>query len=315
MLVTLRVADGPQANERVTLKPGQTVTIGRSNEADFAVASDRAISRKHFQLVCKDNECAVEDFESKSGTYLNGERLDETAKLRSADEISAGRTRFVVEIAMDTELAAMEFDDGVGDEANIPPELVAEIDEDGFKKLAIDELVTRAEFDDDAKSLINGAATPKALVQKMLDHKKFVEAFRAVAHGLPRREAVWWAAQCVRRLASKLSDQDQQTLVAAETWCAEPSESHRRAAELAAIEAKHETPAAWVAMGAFWSCGSMGPADVPVVPPGPELIGTATSSAVLMAVVAEEPEKADAKYQTCSKTAFDVAALANRWEV
>ncbi|MDA1012977.1 MAG: FHA domain-containing protein [Planctomycetota bacterium] len=315
MLVTLKVADGPQANERVQLTPGRTVTIGRSNEADFAIASDRASSRKHFQLVCTAQECMVEDFESKSGTFLNGDRLDGSARVRSADELLAGRTRFVVEIAADTEMATMELDAGVYDESNIPPELVAELDDDGFTKLPLTDLAARAAYDDEARALMKGANSPKSVVQTMLDHKKFVEAMRAIGHGLPRRESVWWAAQCVRRLISKLSEQDQKTLVAAETWCAEPSEDHRRAAEAAAIEAKHETPAAWVAMGAFWSCGSMGPPDVPVVPPGPELIGTATSSAVLLAVVAEEPEKAESKYETCSKTAFDVASTANRWEV
>lgn len=312
MFVTVRVIDGAQADEHVHLSPGKSVTVGRSSESDFVIGSDRTISRQHFKVACSEHECHVEDLGSKSGTFLNDDQVDAVQRLRSADVVSAGRTRFLIEIAAGTELATMPLDAPVSVE-DIPPELEVETDEDGFAKLPLPELMTRAEFDDDAKSAAGGCKSASEVVDGMMNQKRYLEAFRTIGHALPKRESVWWSAQCVRSLIPKLSRTDESAITAAEAWCAEPTEENRRAAESAAAAAGHETAAAWVSMGATWSCGSMSPPDAPVVPPGAELTGKATSGAVLMAVVANEPEKAETKYEVCQKMAYEVASRKNRW--
>src|SRR6516225_12092014 len=54
------------------------------------------------------------------------------------------------------------------------------------------------------------------------------DAIVFLAHLLPRREAVWWAIQCVRALIGASADDGAHR--SAETWVRAPTEDNRRAA-------------------------------------------------------------------------------------
>jgi hypothetical protein len=129
-----------------------------------------------------------------------------------------------------------------------------------------------------------------------------------LAFGLPAREAVWWACVCARmELLEPVPEPIANALAAAETWVRKPTDEHRRAAMVCAQAAKFESPAAWAAVGAFWSSGSMGPPELPAVPAAPHLLGVAISGAVTLAAVQSQPERADEKRARYVAAAVNIA--------
>ncbi len=88
----------------------------------------------------------------------------------------------------------------------------------------------------------------------------------------------------------------------------------RRAAQAAAEVAGLEAPAGCAAMAAFWSGGSLGPPNVPVVPPGDTLTAHGAGGAVMLAAVKREPEKAAERHRKFIAMGMDVAGGTNRWK-
>jgi pSer/pThr/pTyr-binding forkhead associated (FHA) protein len=98
--VILEVQKGSGAVKRTWLRPGQTLTIGRTDEADFVVPNDPHLSGAHFELSCDFTACRLRSMSRSSGTYVNGKQVTQTA-LKDRDEIVAGRTTFGVQIETD----------------------------------------------------------------------------------------------------------------------------------------------------------------------------------------------------------------------
>ena len=101
------------------------------------------------------------------------------------------------------------------------------------------------------------------------------------------------------------------SLSLAEAWVLEPSEANRRAAMAAAEASEFKTPASWAAVAAFWSGGSMAPADLPEVPPAENLTGKAVTAAVMIAVGLGEPDKMEDRYRQLLARGLDVARGGN----
>src|SRR3984885_10444577 len=90
------------------------------------------------------------------------------------------------------------------------------------------------------------------------------DAVLFISHLLPRREAVWWAAQCVRALLG--AGAADEALRIAETWVRTPEEDNRRAALGIASASDRRKPTTWLAFAAGWSGGSMVPPDQAPLP-------------------------------------------------
>ncbi len=120
------------------------------------------------------------------------------------------------------------------------------------------------------------------------------DAVRFLAAALPKREAVWWGLACLREtLPAPFPEPVLRALMAVEKWVKEPAEGTRRAAGAAADEAGYGTPAGCLAAAAFWSGGSLTPANLPPVPPRDDLTALAVAGALLLGA-AVEPLKGDA---------------------
>ena len=104
------------------------------------------------------------------------------------------------------------------------------------------------------------------------------------AYLLPKREAVWWAHQCLYNLAELLSDEDRQMLELAERWVRYPEEDERNAVLDAGMAGTAKTPGVWVALAAGWSGGSMMPPDAAAVDVPPYLTAKAVNAGVLSAL-------------------------------
>jgi len=70
---------------------GDRTTIGRSPDCGIFL-DDVTVSRKHAQLVRRDDRWTIEDGGSLNGTFVNRKRVD-SAELEDGDEIQIGKYR------------------------------------------------------------------------------------------------------------------------------------------------------------------------------------------------------------------------------
>jgi hypothetical protein len=152
------------------------------------------------------------------------------------------------------------------------------------------------------------SASPAEFVQHLLSQAMLNEAVQFLAYALPKRESVWWACLCARsELRDPISPPVRAALEAAEAWVYRPTEEHRYAAMTRAQETKFDSPGAWAAVAAFWSGGSMAPANLPAVAPEPHLTGVAVAGAVTLAAVQADATLADQKRRRYIEVAIDIA--------
>jgi len=160
------------------------------------------------------------------------------------------------------------------------------------------DLCERAKLGEGAKALLKDEHTPRQFLELLIGKELFLDAIRFLAFALPKREAVGWGCLCVRHSlgtedASKISE----TQVAAERWVSNPDEGNRRAAKDAVDREGSDSPSAFLALAAFFSGGSMVPANLaPVTPPDhgtPQLV----AGAVMISAVKSQPEKAPERYR------------------
>jgi hypothetical protein len=176
------------------------------------------------------------------------------------------------------------------------------------------EVAKVAPLEDAARALLRPAHSPQDYIAALVKAGHLPDAIRFLANLLTRREVVWWAAQCVRQVPELAAGEKlAAALAAAETWAASPSDDHRRAAYATAEAAGLTTPAGCTAMAAFLSEGSLAPAHLQPVPPPSHAGPSAASSAVILAAVVVEPEKANEKYEQFLTLGSAVATGQNRW--
>jgi hypothetical protein len=108
---------------------------------------------------------------------------------------------------------------------------------------------------------------------------------------------VLWACLCVRKTADKLAEADAAALEAGERWVRQPNEENRRGAETAARNTQFETATSWVALGAFWSGGSLSAPELPAVPPADPLTAQAVGAALMLAATSGPATEAVDRYR------------------
>jgi hypothetical protein len=83
----------PQTGRQCTVKPG--ATVGRV-ECDV-VLPDPEVSRQHAVFRVVDGRPAVEDLDSRNGTYLNERRISGVAAMSPGDKVRFGKTVWKLE--------------------------------------------------------------------------------------------------------------------------------------------------------------------------------------------------------------------------
>ena len=172
-----------------------------------------------------------------------------------------------------------------------------------------------AELTDKAMALMKPEYHPREFVRLLADNKLFPDAVRFLAHGMPKREAVWWAWVCARRATGPEPEPETKaSLAATEAWIAQPSEENRRAAHEAAKAAGLGTSTGCAGLAAFFSGGSLAPAHVAPIPPGEYLTAKAVTGAVIFAAIADEPAKAPEKFDNYLTQGLEVTVKIKLWE-
>jgi hypothetical protein len=108
-----------------------------------------------------------------------------------------------------------------------------------------------------------------------------------LAHLLPRREATWWAIQCVHAMLG--AGADDEALRAADAWVRTPEEDTRRAALAAYNGRDPKAPTTWLAYAAGWSGGSVTGPEKDPMPAPPTACAMGTQTAVILAACAGDP--------------------------
>jgi len=114
-----------------------------------------------------------------------------------------------------------------------------------------------------------------AFLRRMLNERTPQPGLAYCAYLLPRREAVWWAAQCLR-LTETLAAVDTANLAAAEDWVRDPSEAKRQDLVAKSEALNKDRASTWVVLAAAFSGGNFSPTSGVTVP----VTGHATAQAV-----------------------------------
>jgi hypothetical protein len=174
--------------------------------------------------------------------------------------------------------------------------------------LAATEVAAGLELSEKAAAALKPGLRPGEYLGILIDAGLWPDAIRFLAFALPRREGVWWACLAARgSLGPDAPPGQEASIVAAEEWVYRPTDEARRNAFALAEKIGFDSPAAYAALGAYWSQGSLAPPGMPEVPPDPALSPTAVASAVLLAAVIREPHKAEAKYRALMTSGIDIA--------
>ncbi len=172
------------------------------------------------------------------------------------------------------------------------------------------EVCAHVELDEPASAMLRPEHTPQDYVAALTGAQHWRAAALFLAFALPAREAVWWGCLCARSVMTAESPpMALAALQSAEAWAYAPTEENRRSAEAAAMtDGALEHAAGWAAMSAFWSGGSLSPAENPEVPPEPTLVAKAVQAALLIASVGDPPEQAPDRLRAFVAWGTDIAA-------
>jgi hypothetical protein len=153
------------------------------------------------------------------------------------------------------------------------------------------------------------------VIAQLARAERLLPAVKVMAQALPRREAIAWGLEAVRKVeAAGAKAHDASALQTVEEWLAEPVEERRRAAKEAADRAGMGSAAGCLAMAVFFSGGSMAPASAPVAPePKPHVCGKTVAGAITLAAYAD-PRNAKAHLRSFLDRGFKWAADLKIWE-
>jgi hypothetical protein len=172
-----------------------------------------------------------------------------------------------------------------------------------------------AELSDKAMALMKPDYHPREFIRVLSDNNLFPDAVRFLAHGMPKREAVWWGWVCARRSAGPDAPPEiKSVLTATEAWIGQPNDDNGRAAHAAAKAAGLGTPAGCAGLAAFFCGSTLGPSHLQAIPPGEYLYAKAVSGAVIFAAVSSEPEKAPEKFNNYLAQGMEVTVKIKLWE-
>jgi hypothetical protein len=71
---------------------GDEITVGRGGGCGIVLTADQFVSTVHARVFRRGDEVFVEDLGSRNGTFVNGERITSTTKIKRGDRVQFGQT-------------------------------------------------------------------------------------------------------------------------------------------------------------------------------------------------------------------------------
>lgn len=162
-----------------------------------------------------------------------------------------------------------------------------------------------------AGELLTPALEAGEFLQRLTEKQLYADALRFVAYALSKREAVWFGCLAIQHFKAIDSSEERTALEAAFRWVLDPSEARRLACGEAGEEATLTTAAGALAMGGFWSGGSMD--EKRALPPPEHLTARAVTGAVTLAVSRGAALETSQRYCQAIVLAIDVSAGTIPW--
>ena len=85
-------------SDRILVWDARSISIGRGPDNDLVVDDDE-ISRKHALIEKKDDRFAIGDYRTGNGTFVNGQRVQQSAEIHAGDVIRIGKLELEFVIA------------------------------------------------------------------------------------------------------------------------------------------------------------------------------------------------------------------------
>ncbi len=96
MELTLKLLNGRSAGKEIKVQSSKFL-IGRAEDCHLRPHSD-LVSRHHCVLLVEEGFCAVRDFGSRNGTFVNGQKAVGQQELKNGDQLKVGVLEFEVEL-------------------------------------------------------------------------------------------------------------------------------------------------------------------------------------------------------------------------
>jgi uncharacterized protein DUF6931 len=169
------------------------------------------------------------------------------------------------------------------------------------------EICGRVDLSAEARAFLLPSLSPQGFLALLVDADQIGDAVRFLAFALPIREGVWWACVVAHGNLAKPGEADALCLERSASWVYEPIDSHRRACMAAAESANFDGAAAYAALAAFWSGGSMAPQNMPDALPDPKLGPIGVGASVLLSITAGDPKLLNERFKTAIVRGVDIA--------
>lgn len=172
------------------------------------------------------------------------------------------------------------------------------------------DILARFELSEDAAGCADQAQlSPLEFIKHLVQQRFYFDAVKFLAHGLPKREAIWWACLAVKKSLPKEAPASQlAALNAAEQWAIAPAEDKRQLARAWSEKTAQKSAASWAATAAFWSGGSLAKPGEPEIQPPPYLYAHAVAGAISMAAFALNPDDPAEAFKLFIRQGLDLAS-------
>ena len=294
MQLVLKIKNGDLAGKKLLLRQGQVAKVGRTEWADFSVPCDESLAEYHFEIRCEASGCSVSELD---GNALKIDGQPPQGFLRHGQTVAAGETEFAVELIGFKE--NKDETEAVNTENAASVETPADPAPQAQEPTTAAEYVEALELSEDAAALLPKlpSESPLELMALTISHQMYQDAISLAAAQMPKRDAIGWAMECIHSTGRRLGADETLALGGVQGWLDDPSDSNRREAKVAAAKTGLTEPGSWLAMGAFWSEGSMAPADQPMVESPWQLTTKAIVAALMIDATKGDPTMAPKRYE------------------
>ena len=308
MSLQLQVSAGDHFHKVADLADGAEILIGRGPDNDLSFEHDLQMSGRHLKVACAGGTCTIEDLGSTNGSYVAEEPIT-SATLEPGDTFRCGETLFqLIEAAVERSMEESEppVNSMASSTVQAAQFVGVSMQIEGFLGEAAPEIVEK--FKIEVPIPPEPRESPAAFAERLVELNEPNHCVTFLSYALAKRAAVWWLAKCVEMVECLHDERDEELLKLVHAWVLDPTDKLRRQLMAAAEDLEMATPICWAGVGAFWSGGSMAPADCPVVEPAEEIFGKAISGGVILASVFRQPEKAMDKQKVFTELGLDIAS-------
>lgn len=187
---------------------------------------------------------------------------------------------------------------------------MVKIQTDPFRKVSSGtaaEICARVDLSAEARAFLLPTLSPQGYLALLVEAEQVGDAIRFLAFALPIREGVWWACVVAHGNLAAPGAIETQCLERAAAWVYEASDDRRRACMAAAESANFDGAAAYAALAAFWSGGSMAPPDMPDAQPDPRLGSIGVGASILLSITSGDPMTLNERFQAAIARGVDIA--------